>query len=277
MTSRQYAEVIGDPIAQSLSPAIHGFWLEKLGIAADYGRRQVSRAELKAYLDSARADEHWRGCNVTMPLKLDALTLADEASDRALGTGAANLIVPRSGKLLAANTDVGGILAVLTPELMPPESEVCIIGTGGAARAALVAMRIRNASLALITARDLRAGIRLVQDFGFGGTVRDFEDPHNVKTADVIINATPLGMTGQPAMPQELLNHIAGSSSHVVVLDLITSPTETELIRVARALGRRTVTGLNVLVEQAAESFQLFFGKEAPRDKDGELMHKLGA
>ena len=81
--SRPYAEVIGDPIDHSLSPAIHNFWLETLEIAADYGRRQVRRGQLADYLAERRADPQWRGCNVTMPLKLDALTLADGASDRA--------------------------------------------------------------------------------------------------------------------------------------------------------------------------------------------------
>ena len=77
MTSKPYAEVIGDPIEQSLSPAIHNFWLEALGIGATYSRRRVARADLPAYLAERRTDENWRGANVTMPLKLDAVALAD--------------------------------------------------------------------------------------------------------------------------------------------------------------------------------------------------------
>ena len=76
--------MIGDPIDHSLSPLIHGFWLEALGIDANYGRRKVTRAELPAYLAEKRADPDWRGSNVTMPLKLDAVALADEAPDRAV-------------------------------------------------------------------------------------------------------------------------------------------------------------------------------------------------
>src|SRR5262245_35483221 len=104
MTGRPFAEVIGDPIEQSLSPVIHGFWLEALGVDGSYGRRKVNRSELPAYLSEKRADPNWRGSNVTMPLKLDAVTLADGAADWAVAAGAANVLMMRQGKLIAANT-----------------------------------------------------------------------------------------------------------------------------------------------------------------------------
>ena len=113
MKSGPYAEVIGDPIDHSLSPTIHGFWLEALGIDATYGRRRVTRAELPAYLMEKRADPDWRGSNVTMPLKLDAVVLADAAADRAVAAGAANVLMMREGQLVAANTDVGAIATLL--------------------------------------------------------------------------------------------------------------------------------------------------------------------
>lgn len=87
MTSLSHAEVIGDPIEHSRSPLIHGFWLETLGIDASYGRRKVSRAELPAYIAEKRSDQDWRGSNVTMPLKLDAVALADGAADWAVAAG----------------------------------------------------------------------------------------------------------------------------------------------------------------------------------------------
>ena len=87
--SLPYAEVIGDPIAQSKSPLIHGFWLQKVGLAEDYRATQVTRAELPGFLKKRQADPGWRGCNVTMPLKLDAVVQADESTDRAIAAGAA--------------------------------------------------------------------------------------------------------------------------------------------------------------------------------------------
>src|SRR5918993_5127499 len=154
MTSA-FAEVIGDPIAQSKSPPIHRFWLEKAGLAFDYRATRVTRAELPDFLKGRRADPDWRGCNVTMPLKLDAVVQADEASDRAVAAGAANLLVPKNGKLLAGNTDVGAVLQLLGPRLEKETTRgITLLGNGGAARAVLVALRMLNGDNVRIQARD---------------------------------------------------------------------------------------------------------------------------
>ena len=92
-----FAEVIGDPIEHSRSPSIHRFWLDAIGSDADYHATRVGRDELAEFLGRRRVDLDWRGCNVTMPLKLDALALADEATDRALAAGASNILLPRDG------------------------------------------------------------------------------------------------------------------------------------------------------------------------------------
>src|SRR4029453_4709649 len=141
---RAYAEVIGDPVDQSLSPAIHEFWLKALSIDAGFGRRRVTRPELPAYFAEPRADPAWGGSNVTMRLKLDAVALADGASDRAVAAGAANLLMMRDGRLTAANTDVGAIVTLLGKlhEAKPLLGGVTLLGNGGAARAALVALKL---------------------------------------------------------------------------------------------------------------------------------------
>jgi len=270
MTSRQYAEVIGDPIVQSLSPSIHSYWLDELGIAGDYGRRQVSRAGLADYLKERRADPNWRGCNITMPLKLDALTLADEASDRALGTGAANIIVPRDGKLLAGNTDVGAI-AKLIEQLAKsgaPMRSVTLLGSGGGARAVLMALHLMGFRMVRIQSRNVSEAFALAVQHGLEVEPVPFDAPIE---GDGLINATPLGMTGQLPLDVDFL----AMSKRGWVIDLVTSPNPTDLVREATARGMKAVGGLGMLVEQAAESFKLFFGQDPPRDKDGELMQKL--
>ena len=272
MTPRQHAEVIGDPIAQSLSPAIHGFWLEALGIDADYGRKLVTRAELKAYLDQTRADEHWRGCNVTMPLKLDALTLADDASDRALGTGAANIILPRQGKLLAGNTDVGAVAKLLEhiARAGAPMRSVTLLGSGGGARAVLTALHLVGLRQVRIQSRNVSEAMALAVQHNLEVEPVPFDAPLE---GDGLINATPLGMAGQPPLDADLSVITKGGW----VIDLITSPNPTALIRDAAARGMTAVGGLGMLVEQAAESFKLLFGQDPPRDRDDELMEKLNA
>ena len=272
MTSGQHAEVIGDPIAQSLSPAIHNFWLEALKVDAEYGRQQVTRAGLKDYLDGARADAAWRGCNITMPLKLDALTLADEASDRALGTGAANLIVPRDGKLLAGNTDVGAITKLIEQmaRVGAPMGSVTLLGSGGGARAVLMALRLIGFRMVRIQSRNLSEALALAVQHGLEVEPVEFDAPI---AGDGLINATPLGMTGQ--LPLDI--DLSAMSKGGWVIDLVTTPNPTLLVQTAIARGMTAVGGLGMLVEQAAESFKLFFGQDAPRDRDSELMARLGA
>ena len=270
MTSKSYAEVIGDPIDQSLSPIIHNFWLEALGIEASYGRRRVTRADLPAYLADRRADENWRGSNVTMPLKLDAVALADEATDRAVAAGAANVLMMREGRLAAANTDVGAI-AVLLNRLYESKARmgsVTLLGNGGAARAALVALKLVGISTVRIQARDLAEAVKLAVEFGLQAEPAPFTAPI---VTDGVINATPLGMTGQDCLNCELQRIPTGGW----VFDMVTEPMVTPLIEAARDRGLNTVGGLDMLVEQAATSFKLFFDADAPRDRDEDLWQLL--
>lgn len=270
MTSQPYAEVIGDPIEQSLSPTIHGFWLEALGIEATYGRRQVTRAELPAYLSGRRVDESWHGSNVTMPLKLDAVALADEATDRAVAAGAANVLMRRDGRLVAANTDVGAIAMLLARlyEAKARMGSVTLLGNGGAARAALVALKLVGISAVRIQARDLGEAVKLAVEFGLEVEPAPFTAPI---ASDGLINATPLGMPGQDCLNCDL--HRMPASGWV--FDMVTDRAVTPLIDAARSHGLKTVDGLDMLVEQAATSFKLFFDADAPRDRDAQLWQQL--
>ena len=270
MTSLSHAEVIGDPIEHSRSPLIHGFWLETLGIDASYGRRKVSRAELPAYIAEKRSDQDWRGSNVTMPLKLDAVALADGAADWAVAAGAANVLMMREGKLVAANTDVGAIATLLTRlhQAKARMNSVILLGNGGAARAALVALKLVGIANVRIQARDLAEATKLAVEFGLDVEPAPFTAPI---VSDGLINATPLGMAGRDCLNCDLER----MPEQGWVFDMVYDPAETPLIGEARKRGLQSVDGLAMLVEQAATSFKLFFGKEAPRDRDGQLWQKL--
>ena len=270
MTPKPYAEVIGDPIDQSLSPVIHTFWLDALGLEASYGGRKVSRAELPAYLTEKRSDPSWRGSNVTMPLKLDAVALADGATDWAVAAGAANVLMMREGRLIAANTDVGAI-AVLLKRLFEAKARmgsVILLGNGGAARAALVALKQVGIANVRIQARDLAEARKLAVEFGLDAEPELLTAPI---VSDGLINATPLGMPGRDCLNCDL--HRMPDQGWV--FDMVYDPAETPLIGAARVRGLQTVDGLAMLVEQAAASFKLFFGKDAPRDRDALLWHRL--
>jgi shikimate dehydrogenase len=271
MSAGPYSEVIGDPIDHSLSPVIHGFWIEALGIEARYGRVRVTRADLPAYLAEKRADPDWRGSNVTMPLKLDAIALADAAADRAVAAGAANVVMMRDEKLVAANTDVGAIATLLDRlhEAKARMGSVTLLGNGGAARAALVALKLVGISNVRIQARDLAEARKLAVEFGLEADPAVFTAQI---AGDGLINATPLGMPGRECLNCDLSHMPAGGW----VLDMVTNPADTPLVEAARERGLAVVTGLDMLVEQAATSFRLFFGQDPPRDRDRELWQKLG-
>lgn len=273
--TRAYAEVIGDPIAHSKSPLIHNFWLGKLGIDAEYRACHVRAEELADYFARRRGDAAWLGCNVTIPHKVAALAMTEAVDEAARTTGAANTVYRAGDGLCAMNTDIDGILAALPEELMPPGAEVCVLGTGGAARAALAACKRRNISLMLISARNQEAGWALHCEFGFGGGVYPLDSAHNIQTAEVIINATSLGMTGKDPMPRAILGHLADPMPDAVVFDMVYSPLETELLKCASQAGCRTVDGLVMLVGQAAVAFGKFFGQPAPRQHDAELRAML--
>lgn len=270
MTSRPFAEVIGDPIDHSLSPLIHGFWLEALGIEADYRRMKVSRADFPAYIAERRGDPGWRGANVTMPLKLDAAALADETTDRAVAAGAANVLMLREGKLVAANTDVGAIALLLSRlhQAKAAMRSVTLLGNGGAARAALVALKMVGLSAVRIQARDMAEATKLAVEFGLDVGPAPLTE---TIVSDGLINATPLGMAGRDCLNCDL-SHMPANGW---VFDMVTDPPETPLLAAARERGLAVCTGLDMLVEQAASSFHLFFGVEPPRDRDPELLQKL--
>ena len=135
--SPRYAEVIGDPIAQSKSPAIHGFWLAKLGLHHEYRAAHVTSAGLAAYLAKRRADPDWLGCNVTMPHKQAVMPLLDRLDPLAAGIGAVNTVVHEpDGSLTGYNTDAAGFIEPLQGLLDQQHlfRMARIIGAGGAAR-----------------------------------------------------------------------------------------------------------------------------------------------
>ncbi|WP_121115810.1 shikimate dehydrogenase family protein [Croceibacterium ferulae] len=285
-----YAEVIGEPIAQSKSPVIHGHWLERAGIEGEYRRCLVSAEGLADYLAERRADPAWHGCNVTMPHKQAVLPLLDHVSPLATRIGAVNTIVRGiDGTLAGHNTDAPGFLEPLRPLLAQSHllRMARVLGTGGAARAIVAALA--DAGFVLVLAgRDPAKARALLDELApaSGGlehhavSLAHFADPTDFAfddrqgLLDLVVNASPLGMAGQPPLAFDLSHMPPGS----VVYDIVTHPARTPLLDAASAAGLPTVDGLNMLIGQAAKAFALFFGTPAPReDGDAELRALLTA
>ncbi|HEY7809796.1 MAG TPA: shikimate dehydrogenase [Allosphingosinicella sp.] len=274
-----YAEVIGDPVAHSKSPLIHGFWLGKLGIVGDYRRTQVTADELPLYLAARRTDPDWRGCNLTMPLKQTAVPLLSALDPAAARIGAVNTIVAEgAGPETGFNTDAEGFLEPLRPLLAERHlfRMARILGAGGAARAVVQALKGEGFAL-VVAARRAEEAARLVEglDPHFNHAVAldhfadatDFAFDDRSQILDLVVNTTPLGMAGKA--PLELdFSHVPPGA---VIYDIVYDPLETPLIAEARRRGHLTIDGLAMLIGQAAAAFQHFFGAPAPREHDAEL------
>lgn len=281
---RPYAEVIGDPIAQSKSPAIHGFWLEKLGIDADYRARNVTGDGLADYLAVRHEDPDWRGCNVTMPHKQAIVPLLDRAELGAELVGAVNTVTRRhNGALIGANTDVAGFLEPLRAELAAAHyfRMARVLGTGGAARAIVAALADEGFVIVLAGRDPTKArailgeidpdGEHHVADLAQFADPTDFAFDDREGCLDLVVNASPLGMRGQPPLPFDWSHAPPGS----IAYDIVTDPVETPFLQDARAAGHRTIDGLAMLIGQAALAFEKFFGQAPPREHDGELRQML--
>ena len=284
--AQDYAEVIGDPIRQSKSPAIHGFWLERLGLAASYRATHVAPADLAAFVAARRNDPHWRGCNVTMPHKQAVIPLLDRLDPLAGQVGAVNTIVPEHGELVGYNTDVPGFLEPLRTALAQPHlfRMARVLGTGGAARAIVTALA-GHGMVIVLAGRDPGKARALLDELDPAGenhaidlrhfaAATDFAFDDRAGCFDLIVNATLLGMTGH-APPDFDLTHAPPGS---VFYDIVTSPLDTRFLQAARAAGFATVDGLSMLIGQADHAFWRFFGAVPPRGTaDNDLRARLTA
>lgn len=279
-----YAEVIGDPIRQSKSPLIHTFWIGKLGLDADYRAEHVTAERLEAYLAERRNDPDWRGCNVTMPHKQTIMPLLDRLEPLARRVGAVNTVIKaQDGRLVGRNTDVAGFLEPLAEQLAGQHyfRMARILGTGGAARAIISGLAQKGFTLVL-AGRDPAKARSLLDELApraehHAATLDHFAAPTDFAfddregCCDLVINASPLGMRGQPPLPFDWSHAPPGS----IAYDIVTDPLDTPFLRDAQAAGHETIDGYAMLIGQAAAAFFHFFGAEPPREKDAELRERL--
>lgn len=266
---KAYAEVIGDPIAHSKSPLIHGFWLDVLGIDAAYRACHVRPDQLGDYIAQRKSDPDWRGCNVTIPHKLNILDhVADPGGVRG-SMGAANTIFRQPDASIAAtNTDAAGFYAPLAAVDLAGQP-VAVIGTGGAARAVLFALARANVGPVTILGRNVLKASAVLAHFELKG--RALPLGSKLPAAALLVNASALGMAGQDALDCDL----TPLPVDAIVYDCVYAPLVTDLLAQAEERGLATIDGLEMLVGQAAMAFELFFGVAPPRERDGELRAML--
>lgn len=257
------AGVVGDPISHSLSPVLHAHWLEAYNVDGAYVPLKVARESFAFALRGLRS-AGFTGVNVTVPHKEAAFSIAQEVDDAARAAGAVNLLIFRDGRIEGRNTDSMGLSASLAEQLganVLPGKTATIIGAGGAARAAIIALdglgardiRIvaRNGARADVLALEMKAAVKArLQNFAF-------EDWRSAASGiALLVNTTSAGMRGNPPLTLSL----DPLPRDAAVCDIVYNPLETPLLKEARARGHATVDGLGMLMHQAVPAFEVFYG-----------------
>lgn len=266
------AIIIGRPIKHARSPLIHGFWLDQLGMAGSYERREVMPGAVAAVLRELGA-EGYAGGNVTVPHKEEAFAACDQLTSRARIAGSVNTFWFENGQLYGDNTDGLGFAAHLSqtyPDWDKNRPKIRILGAGGAARGLIAPLLEHPGTMISIANRSRERAEVLVNDIAraLGPVPLDIVEwadrDRGLETVDVLINTTSMGMTGQPALDVDL----AGLKPGAIVADIVYVPLETPLLATARQAGFRCLDGLGMLLHQAVPGFERWFGRRPDVTED---------
>lgn len=265
--------LIGHPVGHSVSPAMHNAAFGELGLEYRYEAVSVEPEGLTDFLNGVMKGPDVRGANVTIPHKIAVMKGVDFLDGEAAAIGAVNTIVNDGGALRGYNTDGRGALKALEKAVgRLDDKRVVLLGAGGAARAVAYCIAQEAEALAILN-RTVRRAVELasslrevVEGRRAEISAAPFDETHlsrELEDADVVINATPIGMhpdVGETPVPRRLLN------GRHLVFDLVYNPPRTRLLKEAEMEGADTLSGVEMLVYQGAESFQLWTGRRAPID-----------
>ena len=254
------AGVMGWPVAHSRSPLIHNYWLQKHGLAGSYVQLAVQPDQLATAL-SGLAALGFKGCNVTIPHKVEALKLVHELDSNATRVGAVNTVVVQpDGSLKGINTDGFGYIQSLLdaqPDWRADAGPAVVLGAGGAARAVVLALSDRGAKEILLINRTPDKAEAMAAEFGAPVKAVPWEQRHAaLGGAALLVNTTSQGMHDNPPLDIDL----SALPTHALVSDIIYAPLETPLLLAAKARGNPTVGGLGMLLNQARPAFEAWFG-----------------
>jgi shikimate dehydrogenase len=262
------AGIIGWPVAHSRSPALHGYWLKQHGIDGAYVPMAVKPENLRRALQALPL-LGFAGCNLTIPHKEEALRTVDTLEQSAKRAGGVNtVVIDARGQITGSSTDGYGFIAALraaAPRFDAGQAPAVVLGAGGAARAIVAALLDDGAGEVRLVNRTPARATKLAKELG--GEVRGVLWENRAEAlagAGLLVNATSLGMEGQPALDLSL----DALPPEAVVNDIVYVPLETPLLAAARRRGNLCVDGLGMLLHQAAPGFEAWFGVK-PEIGDG--------
>jgi shikimate dehydrogenase len=279
---RPFAAIVGWPVEHSRSPALHGFWLKQQHIEGHYGRLPVEprREALEELVGFLKTMPNARGCNLTLPHKIEIMPLLDHIDPGARRIGTVNTVVKQpDGTLEGRNTDGFGFLQALqhgAPDWTAKAGPVLVLGAGGAARAVVASLIDAGVPELRLVNRTRETAVDLGVAFTPAGGQRIVVGSWNERAqwldgATLLVNTTSLGMKGQPSLDIDL----AALPREAAVYDIVYAPLETPLLAAARARGNRCVDGLGMLLHQGRPGFEAWFG--APVDVTAEQRRAVAA
>lgn len=267
------AGVVGQPVTQSLSPVIHGTWLDRFGLPGRYVAREIGKSAFEVGARALLEEEGWVGMNVTVPHKEAAFAFCDTLDSAAKRLSAVNTIVRNGdGTIEGRNTDLQGFRANLEQAAGwrgAGAGPAVVLGAGGAARAVVAALQDLGFTEIRVLNRTVARAEALAADLDMPNSlIRPLDlTPEALDGADLLVNTTSLGMTGQPPLDLDL----AALPETAFVTDIVYKPIETDLLARARARGNPTVDGLGMLLHQAVPGFVAWFRPPEPPTVDEAL------
>jgi shikimate dehydrogenase len=263
--------LIGDPVEHTMSPVMHNAAYKKLGLDYIYIPFRVAPAQLASAVDGLRA-LNVRGFNVTIPHKVTVIPMLDGLDPIAEKIGAVNTVVNTGGELRGYNTDAAGFLRALSESgVAPDDKNIVVLGAGGAARAITYVLADKDINLTILNRQEELDWAEVIAELikeDFDKVVRVLElcDEYlaeALQKADILINATSVGMSpagDKSPVPAGLLR------KDLVVFDVVYNPIDTRLLYEAKAVGARTISGIDMLAWQGALAFERWTGHSAPID-----------
>ncbi|MCD8563094.1 MAG: shikimate dehydrogenase [Alphaproteobacteria bacterium] len=275
------AGVIGHPVGHSKSPLIHNYWIKRYGFSGSYEAIDIAPEDLSDRLPALFA-AGYAGFNVTIPHKETVMALCDEITDMAAKIGAVNTLFREDNRIIGTNTDAFGFIQNLNDSIRHfgfsytlQNGTAVVLGAGGAAKAVIYGLLEEGVPEIIIANRSREKAEALIASFGspFLRAVEWDQRSSVLGSANFLVNATSLGMDGQPALEIDL----RAAPENMLVADIVYKPLMTGLLKQAREYDLRIVTGIGMLLHQARPSFESWFGVLPDIDEKLEELVLYGA
>ena len=257
------AAVIGFPISHSWSPIIHNYWLKEYNLVGQYEKIEVKPSDLKTFIVDKKNNNEFAGLNVTIPHKESVAKICDQLSENAKKLQAVNLITFKNNIVNGYNTDGDGFIESLKetfPEIDIPKLEIAIFGAGGAAKSIALSLNEQKPKKISIFNRNFDRAVELVKNLKISAEPLHVSELKNSERSyDLLINATPLGMTGVNNLETFDFENIKGLNFFA---DIVYNPEKTKNMYLAEEQNIKIMGGLGMLLYQAVPAFETFYGKK---------------